>query len=69
MFKKLRMPFLILLAALVVAPVSGLARQYREHGSLFQVQVQVDPHYHHWRHCHGGFYDRWGHWHPYRCWE
>ena len=68
MFKKLRWPLLVLIAALtLVAPGSTMAEPYREHRSHVLVQVEVGPGYHH-RHCRGGYYDRWGHWHPYRCW-
>ena len=67
MFKKLRSPLLVLIAALTLAaPGSAMAERYREHRGHVLVQVDVGPG--HYRHCRGGYWDRWGHWHPYRCW-
>lgn len=64
MFKKLRWALLVLIAALtVLTPGSAMATNgHRDH-----VLVQVDVG-HGFRHCRGGWFDRWGHWHPYRCW-
>jgi hypothetical protein len=64
MFKTLRRPLLVLIVALaLMAPASVMAETYREYRDHVQVQLV------HWRHCRGGYWDRWGHWHAYRCWE
>jgi hypothetical protein len=68
MFKRLRRSLLVLIAAATfLVPGSALAERYQEHSDHVLVQVGVGPGYH-YRHCRGGYYDRWGHWHPYRCW-
>jgi hypothetical protein len=44
MFKKLRWPLLVLIAALtLVAPGSTMAKPYREHRGHVLVQVEVGP--------------------------
>jgi hypothetical protein len=70
MFKKLRWPLMVVIAALtLMAPASAMADRYREHSDHVLVQVDVGHGYwHRYRHCHGGWWDRWGHWHRYRCW-
>ncbi len=59
MLKKLRWPFVILMAALTAVPVTVLAEQ-GQHVDDIQVQTEFHHHHHH-RHC------RWEHWH-HRCW-
>lgn len=64
MFKKLRSSLLVLTgAAALLLPVAGMTATYPEHSDHVRVQFDIG---HGFRHC-GGFYDRWGHWHPYHC--
>jgi hypothetical protein len=67
MFKKLRWPFLVLIAPLtVLAPASVMAEINREHPD--HALVQVDNGHGFW-HDHCGWRDRWGRWHRRPCWE
>ncbi len=58
MFKRLRLPILILGTALTLLAPGCASRGYR---SSFGVSVQSGP-----RHYRSGYYDGWGYWHPYR---
>ena len=58
MFRKLRLPILILGTTLTLLG-SGCA--VRDQRTSFGVSVQSGP-----RHYPNGYYDRWGYWHPYR---
>jgi hypothetical protein len=51
MFKKLGVLGLML-AGLMLAPATTQAFEHHYH--------------HHYKHYRGGYYDRWGYWHPYR---
>jgi hypothetical protein len=59
MLKKLGLPALVLAAATLLAPTTALAqhRHERRHDPHFGVWIGPGPY------C-GGFYDRWGYWHP-----
>jgi sterol desaturase/sphingolipid hydroxylase (fatty acid hydroxylase superfamily) len=51
--------------ALLLTPIASRAEHHwRGHVG---VQVYVGPRYHHYHHHYyrGGYYDRWGYWHPY----
>jgi hypothetical protein len=63
MFKKIALPTLALGAALALLPNTAQAREDEEHHHRhrFSVFFGVGP-----RHYPGGYYDRWGYWHPYR---
>ncbi|MGA2983947.1 MAG: hypothetical protein ABSG32_09035 [Terriglobia bacterium] len=53
MFKKLRWPLLLLVAALtVLMPGAAMAERYQEHRDHVLVQVDVG---HGFRHCRGGW--------------
>jgi hypothetical protein len=54
MFKKLGVLGLMLAGLTMLAPATVQAGEYEHH------------HHHHYRHYRGGYYDRWGYWHPYR---
>jgi hypothetical protein len=60
MFRKLRLPAMVLAAASLLTPVAALA-EHREHhrhhvGVYFGYGPRPYPY---------GYYDRWGYWHPY----
>jgi hypothetical protein len=64
MFKKLKIPALILGTALaLLGPSAAQAREYERehHHHRFSVFFGYTP-----RHYADGYYDRWGYWHPYR---
>jgi hypothetical protein len=70
MLKKFKLPILALAAALTaLAPGSAFARDHwREHHP--HVRVYVGPgygygYYGYYGYHHRGYYDAWGHWHPY----
>lgn len=54
MFRKLRVLGLMLAGLTMLAPATVQAREYEHH-----------HHHHHYRYYRGGYYDRWGYWHPY----
>jgi hypothetical protein len=68
MFKKLGLPILLGLAML--AP-SALARD-RDRDREVRIEYRHHPHYRVYvgpSYYGGGYYDRWGYWHPYRSWR
>jgi hypothetical protein len=71
MFKKFRLPALFVLgtALTLLSPNSALARHHERyehvhHRHRFTVHIGVGPRYY-GPYYRGGFYDRWGYWHPY----
>ena len=76
MFQKLRLPLLLLLGAAltVLSPGAVQAKRHEQerehHRSRFSFSVGVQHGYvapgYYPRYYAGGYYDRWGYWHPYR---
>jgi hypothetical protein len=62
MFKKLRLPALVLAAASLLSPVAALAERHEHHRHHVGVYFGYGygPRYYSY-----GYYDRWGYWHPY----
>ena len=70
MFKKLKLPALVLGAALMLSPGVGLAREHEReehehHRRDFSVYFGYGPSYYSPNYYANGYYDRWGRWHPY----
>lgn len=61
MFKRLRLPAVVLGTALIALTLITPGCATRGYRSSFGVSVQSGP-----RHYPSGYYDRWGYWHPYR---
>ncbi len=71
MFKKFRLPLLLVLASVltVLSPNTASARdhgrEHRRHHSRFSFSVGVGPRYVPAPGYMNGYFDRWGYWHPY----
>ena len=69
MFKKLRLPALVLGTALaLLSPSAAVAKDHerREHKRhRFSISIGSGPRYYGPAYYERGYYDRWGYWHPY----
>ena len=68
MFKRLRLPALVLGTALaLLSPSAAVAKERREHKRHhFGISIGVGRSYYGPAYYERGYYDRWGYWHPYR---
>jgi hypothetical protein len=69
MLKKLKVAGLVLIGALAfMGPSKALAERHHDRDYYAHVRWERHEywrHHHHWRAYYGGYYDRWGYWHPY----
>jgi hypothetical protein len=62
MFRKLRLPAMVLAAASLLTPVAALAEHREHHHHRVGVYFGYGPRPYPYPY---GYYDRWGYWHPY----
>jgi hypothetical protein len=67
MLKRLGLPALVLAAASLLAPATALAEHRHERRGDPHFRVWVGPGPYPYGPACGGFYDRWGYWHPGYC--